>query len=194
MNLSKIEQLIIESNPKEIKWVTLERIAQITTGEHIDISDILSVGDYPAYLGALRIARYHNQFNTEANTIIIQSTGPKAGYVNFIATEFWAGPFCYIIKLTTNKINNRFLYYYLKTKEEDLSNMKTSNRFAIISKNKLQKFFIPILPLKLQEQIVQSLDNMNVVGALLEEEVKAWKEEQDKHAKKIFATIWERTI
>ncbi len=26
MNLSKIEQLIIESNPKEIKWVTLERI------------------------------------------------------------------------------------------------------------------------------------------------------------------------
>ena len=114
--MSKIDELIAKYCPNGVEFKKLGEIASIDTGIQLNKTSMSEFGKFPVINGGISQSGYYNSFNTEANTITISQGGASAGYVNFMKTKFWAGAHCFVIKITSEFISNKFVYYVLKEK------------------------------------------------------------------------------
>ena len=91
--------------------------------------------------------------------------------------KFWANNHVHVIK-GTEKINNRFLYYFLKTVNYTPF-LKGGGR-AKLTKAKLQEIPFAVPPLRVQARIVEILDKFTQLEAELEKELEAELEARKK--------------
>ncbi|KXT90256.1 Type I restriction-modification system, specificity subunit S [Streptococcus oralis] len=141
-----------------VEWKELGEVCEIVRGVRITKKELIEKG-FPVVSGGTSFMGYTNKYNREANTITIAQYG-TAGYVDWQSEKFWANDVCFSV-YPLKSILNRFLYYFLKNKQNYL--YEISNRTAVpysISKEKILRIKIPILPLEIQEKIVQILDKM----------------------------------
>jgi len=139
-----------------VEWKELGEVCEIVRGVRITKKELIEKG-FPVVSGGTSFMGYTNKYNREANTITIAQYG-TAGYVDWQSEKFWANDVCFSV-YPLKSILNRFLYYFLKNKQDYL--YEISNRTAVpysISKEKILRIKIPILPLEIQEKIVQTLD------------------------------------
>lgn len=139
-----------------VEWKELGEVVEIVRGVRITKKELLEEG-YPVVSGGTSFMGYTNEYNREKNTITIAQYG-TAGYVNWQTEKFWANDVCFSV-YPTEPIVNKYLYYFLKNKQDYL--YEISNRTAVpysISKEKILRIKIPVLPLEIQEKIVQILD------------------------------------
>ena len=142
---------------KKIKWKTLGEICEIERGIRVKKKELSLTGKYPVVSGGIGYTGYSDDYNREGETITIAQYG-TADYVNWQKNKFWANDVCFSV-FPKNMILNKYLYYFLKNKQEYL--YKISNKTAIpysISKEKILKIQIPLPSLKKQEQIAAVLD------------------------------------
>ena len=144
-----------------VEWKELGEVCEIVRGVRITKKELIEKG-FPVVSGGTSFMGYTNKYNREANTITIAQYG-TAGYVDWQSEKFWANDVCFSV-YPRKSILNRFLYYFLKNKQNYL--YEISNRTAVpysISKEKILRIKIPIPPLEIQEKIVQILDNSPIM-------------------------------
>lgn len=155
MKLTGKEKII--KHMKKIKWKALGEICSIFKGEQLNKKDMLKIATYPVINGGTSPSGYIENYNQKENTITISQGGASVGYVNFIETKFWLGAHAFAIN-PNDKVSKRYIYHFLKKNQYKLENKKVGATIPNISKNDVQNFLIPLLPLKKQTEITAVLD------------------------------------
>ena len=103
---------------------------------------------------------YYDKYNRNENAITIAQYG-TAGYVNWISEKFWANDVCYCLFPNKKILNNKFLYYVLKNKQEQIYEDVIEATPAHYPIEPLRNIFIPLPPIEIQNKIVNILDQFN---------------------------------
>ena len=171
--MNKIEKLIKEMCPDGVEYRKLFQITNILKGQQLNKEKFISNGEFPVYNGGKTYSGFYNKYNQEENSIILNQGG-SAGLVSFIETKFWASAHCFIIKpINQNSINNKFLFYLLKSKYDDISKLIRGTTIPGISIEDLRNLEINIPPIEIQNEIVKILDTFTQLEAELEAELEA---------------------
>ena len=176
--MNKIENLINEYCPNGVEFAELSKLTDISTGQQLNKELLFDDGKYPVFNGGILQSGFYDKYNNDANTIIISQGGASAGYVNFIKTKFYAGAHCYVIKIKSNKLINKFCYYVLKNKQEKIQQSKTGAGIPGLNRKKIFDLRIPLPPLEVQREIVRILDNFT--------ELEARKQQYEYYRDKLF--------
>lgn len=146
----------IQNGP--VEWKELGEVCSVNKGKQLNKNLLTDDGLYPAYNGGQTYSGRTNDYNVEANTIIVSQGGASAGFVNFVETKFWANAHCYYILPDETQVNNRFVYHFLKMNQKYLMDFQHGAGIPALKSDKLTKLLIPVAPIKIQEKIVQILD------------------------------------
>ena len=150
--------------------VPLSDVADAYTGKQLNKSAMSNDGLYAVINGGVEASGYTNNYNEEENTITISQGGASAGFVNWNSKKIWIGAHCYAIHPKDRDIDNRFLYFVLKEKQEKLMQSKQGAGIPGINRTTINKLLIPLPHIKVQEEIVKILDSFtNLIDALNEE-------------------------
>ena len=146
----------------------LDDICEFKNGKGIK-KDTLIDGEYPVIGGGQKPMGYHNEYNTDKNTILCSSSGAYAGFISKYDKKAWASD-CFSIIPKNNSINNTYLYYLLKTIQDNIYNLQTGTAQPHIYSKDLQKIEIPIPSLERQKEIVDYCEaNDNLIKQLKKE-------------------------
>ncbi|WP_367759439.1 restriction endonuclease subunit S, partial [Helicobacter pylori] len=156
--MHKIERLLQTLVPKGVEFRKLGEIINILKGKQLNKELLLDYGEYPVMNGGIHASGYWNKYNTDYPKIIISQGGASAGYVNYMTSKFWAGAHCYAIELNSEKLNYKFLYYFLKNSQSILMKSQFGAGIPALNKADIETLTIPIPPLEIQQEIVKILD------------------------------------
>ncbi|HEM3672636.1 TPA: restriction endonuclease subunit S [Streptococcus suis] len=156
--MSYIDDLIKECCPDRVEWKELGEVCDVNKGKQLNKELLTNDGKYPAYNGGKTYSGRTNDYNVEANTIIVSQGGASAGFVNFVTSKFWANAHCYYLLPDLEKVDNRFLYHFVKMKQSYLMAFQHGAGIPALKLEKLANLQIPLPPLKIQQEIVQILD------------------------------------
>lgn len=166
-----IERLL---NGAEVEWRPLGEICAIKTGKGITKKDAIADGTYPIISGGKMPMDYIDIYNREANTVTVSRVGANAGFVSYISERFYLNDKCFsIIPKKDNVLIPRFLYYGLKSQEDNISTLQSQGGVPTINTAKLGNVRLPLPPLPVQKEIVRILDKFTTLEAELEAELKA---------------------
>ena len=141
-----------------VEWKELGEVCSVKKGKQLNKNLLTEDGLYPAYNGGQTYSGRTNDYNVEANTITVSQGGASAGFVNFVDTKFWANAHCYYILPDETRVNNRFVYHFVKMNQKYLMDFQHGAGIPALKADKLSKLLLPIPPLEIQEKIVQILD------------------------------------
>ncbi|WQY70555.1 restriction endonuclease subunit S [Helicobacter pylori] len=156
--MHKIERLLHTLAPKGVEFRKLGEVINIFKGKQLNKELLLDYGEYPVMNGGIHASGYWNEYNTDYPKIIISQGGASAGYVNYMTSKFWAGAHCYAIELNSEKLNYKFLYYFLKNSQTILMKSQFGAGIPALNKADIETLTIPIPPLEIQQEIVKILD------------------------------------
>lgn len=141
-------------------------ISFISKGEQLSQAPN-TTGIVPHYNGGVSASSYIDSANTPKNTIIISEGGNSCGFVQFITTSFWCGGHCYSVR--PRGVDNIFLYFALKAKQEEIMGLRVGSGLPNIQKNALNNFQL-MLPINSTEQttIANILSDMDAEISTLE--------------------------
>ena len=174
--MGRIDNLIAELSPHGVDYRNLGELCEIKTGRGITKKDSSDQAEYPIISGGKEPMGYYDNYNRPENTVTVSRVGANAGFVNFIDSKFYLNDKCFSIVQTVEfykKIMSKFLFYFLKTIEPEITNLQSEGGVPTINTSKLSKLVIPIPPLEVQEGIVNILDTFTKLGAELEVELRA---------------------
>jgi len=120
--------------------VRLNDIAIHSKGKQIKGTDLIEDGKYDYLNGGINPSGKWNEYNNKGNTVTISEGGNSSGYVNYMEDPFWCGAHCYY--LYDVKENSKYLYYSLKSKQEQIMNLRTGATMPNIKKSVLGEFVI----------------------------------------------------
>ena len=167
--MSKVEELI-KSFKMFYTETSLSNVAEVYTGKQLNKSEMNNDGLYAVINGGIEASGYTNCYNEEENTITISQGGASAGYVNWNSNKIWIGAHCYAVHPKDRKIGNRYLYFILKERQEELMQSKQGAGIPGLNRSNINRLLIPLPHIKVQEEIVKILDSFtNLIDALNEE-------------------------
>ncbi|UOR60172.1 restriction endonuclease subunit S [Helicobacter pylori] len=175
--MHKIERLLQTLAPKGVEFRKLGEVINILKGKQLNKELLLDYGEYPVMNGGIHASGYWNEYNTDYPKIIISQGGASAGYVNYMTSKFWAGAHCYAIELNSEKLNYKFLYYFLKNAQTILMKSQFGAGIPALNKADIETLTIPIPPLEIQQEIVKILDAFTELNTELNTELKARKKQ-----------------
>lgn len=143
-----------------IEYKNLSDIFEVKIGSFIHKNFQNENYPFPVYNGGETNTGFYNEFNFEANKIIISARG-NAGFVNKVESKFWAGNSCYVLdKIKVDFINWKYFYHLLKQKQSLLMDTKQKGGIPAISKKQVEELIIPIPHISIQNKIVDILDKL----------------------------------
>ena len=125
-------------------------VAKIQKGQQINGEELSEIGSYYVMNGGVVPSGYLEDFNTPANTISISEGGNSCGYVQYNGVPFWSGGHCYTLIEPINSFNYKYLFHYLKFKEQSIMALRIGSGLPNIQKKDLEHF--PILNVSKKEQ------------------------------------------
>jgi type I restriction enzyme S subunit len=150
--------------------------------------DTLVEGEYPVIGGGQKPLGFHNDYNTNENTILCSSSGAYAGFISKYTKKVWASD-CFSIIPKENLINNNYLYYLLKTTQDTLYKYQSGAAQPHVYSKDLQLIKIPVPSLEKQKEIIAYCDyNSNLIKQL-ENEIENNKELAQQFIKGIIKTV-----
>ena len=170
-----------------VEWKELGEVCSVKKGKQLNKNLLTEDGLYPAYNGGQTYSGRTNDYNVEANTIIVSQGGASAGFVNFVDTKFWANAHCYYILPDETRVNNRFVYHFVKMNQKYLMDFQHGAGIPALKSDKLSKLLIPIPPLEIQEKIVQILDKMTEYVTELTSELTSRKKQYSFYRDKLLS-------
>ncbi|HEL1960037.1 TPA: restriction endonuclease subunit S [Streptococcus suis] len=156
--MNHIEKMLQDYCPNGVEWKELGEVCVVNKGKQLNKTFLVDDGQYPAYNGGKTYSGRTDSYNVTENTIIISQGGASAGFVNFVTTKFWANAHCYYLLPDITRVNNRYLYHFLKMKQSYLMDFQHGAGIPALKSDKITKMPLPLPPLKIQEEIVQILD------------------------------------
>jgi len=169
--MNKIEELLAQFCPNGVEFKKLGEICVVLRGKRLTKKELSSDGNYPVFHGGLIPLGRYNNFNRKAFQTMVINTG-SVGEVVWSDVDFWSSDGTFTIQ-TTERINDRFLYFFLKIQEPYLKTQKREGGVPTISREAVENIQIPIPPLPIQQEIVSILDKFTQLEAELEAELEA---------------------
>ncbi len=166
--MSKLKELIARLCPEGVEFEKLGQFIDIYTGEQFNKRDMNTEGSYPVINGGINPSGFIESYNEPKNTISISQGGASAGYVAWQDTPFWAGAHCYIVRPNSERVINRFLYFFLKNQEFYLQKMQHGAGIPALNRDKVKNLLFPLVPIEVQEEIVRILDTFSAHAAELQ--------------------------
>lgn len=143
-----------------IETLPLQDCCILSRGEYITKKDSVP-GNIPVILGGQEPAYYVDRYNHTGQAIVISRSGASAGFVSYWDKAIFVTD-GFIVEGTT-RINTRFLYHFLKNKQEILNGMKKGGGVPHITGKNIGEISIPIIPIHTQERIVSILDRFDAL-------------------------------
>ena len=131
-------------------YIQLGNVAKIHKGQQINGEELSETGSYYVMNGGVVPSGYLEDFNTPANTISISEGGNSCGYVQYNGVPFWSGGHCYTLIDPITSFNYKYLFHYLKFKEQSIMALCIGSGLPNIQKKDLDSF--PILNISKEEQ------------------------------------------
>ena len=154
---------------QKVEWKKLGEVCEVKKGRQLNKELLTEMGEYPAYNGGTSYSGFTNTYNYNENTIIVSQGGASAGFVNFVTTKFYANAHCYVILPDFKKVENRYVYHYLKLNEEKLTQKQHGAGIPALRTDELLSLQIPLPPLAVQKEIVAILDKFDALTTSITE-------------------------
>ena len=154
-DLKKLKSAISERLFKSVKGSTvlLSDLCDIVKGKQINGENLSDSGNYYVMNGGTEPSGYYDNYNVEASTISISEGGNSCGYVQFNTSPFWSGGHCYSIQNIADKVDNMYLYHYLKSNEDAIMKLRIGSGLPNIQKKDLAMFKIIVPTIDKQIEI-----------------------------------------
>ena len=163
-----------------VEWRPLGEVCKVIRGERVTKKDLVKDGAYPVVSGGAGYMGFLDRYNREACTITVAQYG-TAGILAWQSQRFWANDVCYSILPDNSQLNNKFLYYFLATKQAYIYTRVNREAYPpSLARKVLLEIEIPLPPLAVQEQIVAVLDKYTALETELEKELAAELEARKK--------------
>lgn len=182
--MSKIEEMLKRLCPNGVERKPLVQAVSVKRGVRVVKQQLAETGVYPVYQNCLTAMGYYAESNCSGDTAFVIAAG-AAGSVGYCDVDFWAADDCYYM-VAPKEINNKFLYYTMKSKEPLLLSKVRKASVPRLARDVVESMEIPLPPRPVQDEIVKALDAMAAVVKSLEEE-RAARQEQ-------FEAVRERTM
>lgn len=140
------------------KLVNINDVCELKRGESLSSKQFV-VGNVPVIAGGQTQAGYHNTSNRPSESITVSCSGAYAGYVSYHKTPIFATDCFTIFSKSGEILNQTYLYYILKYKQELIYSFQTGMGQPHVSPKDFQKFEIPLPPIREQQAIVAELDS-----------------------------------
>lgn len=143
----------------QVKKIRLGDVVSFSKGQQINGDELMKKGRYDYLNGGINPSGCWNDFNVTGDTVTVSEGGNSCGYVNYMSYPFWCGAHCYY--LYNSKLNNKYLYYALKSQQEKIMKLRTGACMPNIKKTDLGKFELYITTdINAQELTVFILDKI----------------------------------
>lgn len=150
--------------------IKLKDVAIHSKGKQINGSDLVEDGMYDYLNGGINPSGRWNEYNTNGCTVTISEGGNSSGYVNYMEEPFWCGAHCYY--LSGVKGNPKYLYFALKSKQEQIMNLRTGATMPNIKKSVLGEFeFTYDSSLEEQDKVVSVLERIEKIISYKKEQL-----------------------
>ena len=167
----------------EVVWKPLGEVCKILRGKRLTKKELSDEGIYPVFHGGLIPLGHYNSYNRKGNQTMVINTG-SIGEVVWSGVDFWSSDGTFVVE-TNDVIEDKFLYYYLKTKEQYLKSQKREGGVPTIDRSVVEKLSIPLPPLSVQQEIVRILDKFTQLEAELEAELDCRKRQYEYYRNKL---------
>lgn len=156
---------------KSVNYVPLKAIADIGTGSS-NTNEALEEGLYPFYVRSQEPLR-KNEYEYDETAIITAGDGAGVGRVyHFVEGKYALHQRAYRIHVNTDKIIPKFLFYYMKAKFlAYIEKNMFQGAVPSIRRPMLNEFQVPIVPLEIQEQVIEIMDNFESLITLINKEL-----------------------
>jgi restriction endonuclease S subunit len=175
--MNKIQALINQLCPNGVEFRTLGEVCEVLRGKRLTKKELKDDGKYPVFHGGLIPLGRYDKYNRKANQTMVINTG-SVGEVVWSDVDFWSSDGTFVVE-TPDNINDRYLYFFLKTQEPYLKTQKREGGVPTIDRVAVEKLQIPLPPLAVQQEIVNILDKFTKLEAELEAELKARKKQYE---------------
>lgn len=182
--MSKLEELL---QGVDVERKTLKEYVKLEKGKQLNKEFLSLEGKYPAYNGGITYSGFTDNYNYDENKIIISQGGASAGFVNFITTKFYANAHCYVVLPNIELVNNKYIYYLLKYKQENLTNKQHGAGIPALKTSEILKLQVPIpcpdnpeKSLEIQQEIVRVLDELTSLTNQLTTELETERQNRKK--------------
>lgn len=182
--MSKLKELIDKYCPNGVEYKRLGDICKVLRGKRLTTRDLSEDGPFPVYHGGIEPIGYYNNYNREANSVMIINVGASAGTVGFCDKKFWSSDGCYCIS-HNESIMQKFLYYALQTIEFSIKSKVRKAGIPTLDNKEVERIEIPFPPLEIQEEIVKILDRFAEYAAELQAELQARQEQYEYYRDKL---------
>lgn len=204
METSYIEKLL---EGAEVEWKELGEVCNFQNGFAFKSSlfrkegfPIIRIGNIENDNVNLADVKYFNpndykignplNYSINKGDVLIAMSGAttgKVGYYNFNNTAYLNQRVGKFIP-HESKLNNRYLYHYLLSKNKFLFELAGGGAQPNLSTNAIKnKIKIPIPPLSVQEKIVEILDSFTTLKAELKAELKAREKQYDYYREQLLS-------
>lgn len=178
---------LFENNSKIIR---LGELCSIKTGSKP--KDILELGDYEYINAGTTNSGYTTITNAKGDCVTTPSRGQGGiGFVGFQENDFWCGPLCYQIRTLTDKLTNKYLYYYMLAHSGYILGLKHEGGVPAVNIKELQEMPICIPTLEEQERVVNILDKfdklINDISEGLPAEIKLRRKQYEYYRNKLLS-------
>jgi len=168
----------------EVEWKALGEDCKVLRGNRLTKKELIENGKYPVFHGGLIPLGLYDKFNRKANQTMIINTG-SIGEVVWSGVDFWSSDGTFVVE-TSDGIDDRFLYHYLKIQEDYFKSQKREGGVPTIDRAVVEKLQIPITPLAVQKEIVRILDSFTELTSELTSELTARKKQHLFYREKFF--------
>lgn len=184
--MGKIEELIERLCPEGVISAKLGEVCEIKTGKGITQKDCSDSGKYPVYSGGKEPMGYYKDCNRKGNTVTISRVGANAGFVNYVAEDFYLNDKCFsVIPKERNSVLPVFLYYKLKAIECNIIKLQSEGGVPTINTKKVSSLKIPLPPLAVQKEIVEILDSFTGMIDNLHQEIELRQKQYEYYREKL---------
>lgn len=119
----------------------LREIAKTTIGEFVIKSKQNPASTYPVYNGGVSYTGFYDEYNNEANKIVISARGANAGFVNLVKKKYWAGNSCYSVEIIREKeVDLDYLYQFMKHTQHLFTDYQQTANIPSVSKKDVETF------------------------------------------------------
>ena len=153
-----------------MEWMNLTDICRPKQWKTIDMKNLKNEG-YPVY-GANGIIGYYDEYTHKEPTVMITCRGATCGTINKSSSKAYInGNAMALDNLKDEIVDINYLYYYLN--DYNFKKVISGSAQPQITRTNLKKVKIPVPPMKIQEKIVQVLDQAQALIDKRKEQIEA---------------------
>jgi type I restriction-modification system DNA methylase subunit len=184
-SLNYTDYLVDADNDINENMKSLGELCSFKSGKQLSKANF-KTGIYPVIGGGQQPTGFHNEFNKEKNTILCSSSGAYAGFINKYKSEVWASD-CFSIHSKNKKIlDEKYLYYYLKSIQLNIYKLQTGTAQPHIYPKSVENLKIPLPSIEQQISIIDFYENNQLKINELENEIKKLKELEKNYISNMF--------